>query len=103
MRAAINGVFVVCTFHAGSPTQALDRVLALASNEIKNAREILAQGLVAVVAQTLETQKDRRILKVRSLLLTEADGPAIREKIRKNEISSLDQDIENQSTRSLWA
>lgn len=103
VRAAINGVFVVCTFHAGSPTQALDRVLALASNEIKNAREILAQGLVAVVAQTLETQKDRRILKVRSLLLTEADGPAIREKIRKNEISSLDQDIENQSTRSLWA
>lgn len=102
VRAAINGVFVATTFHAGNPTQALERVLALASNEIKNAREILAQGLVAVVAQTLETRNDRRILKVRSLLVNGEDGPSIREKIRAGHIAQLDQDIDNQLKRDLW-
>jgi len=102
VRAAINGVFVATTFHAGNPTQALERVLALASNEIKNAREILAQGLVAVVAQTLETRNDRRILKVRSLVVTGEDGPSIREKIRAGQIAQLDQDIDNQLKRDLW-
>ncbi|WP_027601794.1 MULTISPECIES: ATPase, T2SS/T4P/T4SS family [Pseudomonas] len=102
VRAAINGVFVATTFHAGNPTQALERVLALASNEIKNAREILAQGLVAVVAQTLETRNDRRILKVRSLLVTGEDGASIREKIRAGQIAQLDQDIDNQLKRDLW-
>jgi len=102
VRAAINGVFVVSTLHAGSPTQALERVLALASNEIKNAREILAQGLVAVVAQTLESKNDRRFLKVRSLLATGEDAPGIREKIRAGQIAQLDQDIDNQQKRDLW-
>lgn len=102
IRAAINGVFVACTLHAGAPTQALERVIALASNKISNAREILAQGLVAVVAQTLETKADRRILKVRSLLVTGEDSPSIREKIRAGQIAQLDQDIDNQLKRGLW-
>ncbi|SEP48009.1 twitching motility protein PilT, partial [Pseudomonas sp. Snoq117.2] len=58
--------------------------------------------LVAVVAQTLETRNDRRILKVRSLLVTGEDGPSIREKIRAGHIAQLDQDIDNQLKRDLW-
>ncbi|MBX8588642.1 GspE family protein [Pseudomonas cichorii] len=102
VRAAINGVFIVTTLHAGSPAQAIERIATLAEPQIRNAREILAQGLIAVIAQSLEVQGGQRTLKIKSLSLTGPDGNGIREKIRTNQIAMVEQDVENQSNRSLW-
>lgn len=102
VRAAINGVFIVTTLHAGSVAQAIERVATLAEPKISNARSILAQGLVAVIALSLEGEASMRHLKIKSLSLTGSDGPGIREKIRTNQIAMLAQDVENQSNRSIW-
>lgn len=102
VRASINGHFIIATLHAGSIAQAVERIAELAEPEIPNVRAILAQGLVAVMVQALGTQGGIATLKVRSLLLTANEGPAIREKIRTNRIQQLDQEAEQQSQRSYW-
>lgn len=103
VRAAINGYFMITTLHAGSIEQGIERLASTAQPEIPNAREILAQGLIAVIWQTIESGVDgRRQLKSKSLLLTGQDGPGIREKIRTGHIELIAQDVENQSKRSLW-
>lgn len=102
LRAATNGYFISTTFHSGSIEQGIERLVATAQPDLPNAREILAQGLVAVIWQSIEDIADRRQLKVKTLLLTGKDGPGIREKIRAGHIDQLAQDVENQSNRSLW-
>ncbi|UXZ97257.1 Flp pilus assembly complex ATPase component TadA [Pseudomonas phytophila] len=102
VRAAINGVFIVTTLHAGSVPQAIERVATLAEPKISNVRSILSQGLVAVIALALEGQGSMRHLKIKSLSLTGKDGPGIREKIRSNQIAMLAQDVDHQSNRSIW-
>jgi twitching motility protein PilT len=104
VRASINGHYIVTTGHSGSPSQAIERFAALAQPQVSNAREILSQGLLAIVYQTLE--KNGRgmppTLKVKSLLFSGADGPGIREKIRTGHVQQVDQDVEIQSRRNLW-
>lgn len=102
VRAAINGVFVVATLHAGNPIQAIERVASLASAQIGNAHEILSQGLVATIAQRIEGQGTGRTLKVTSLLVTGEDAPSIRHKIRSGNLEQIAQDIDNQSKRGMW-
>lgn len=102
VRASINGHFIVTTSHSGSPSQAIEYIAALAQPKISNAREILAQGLLAVVFQTLEKGRGMPILKVKSLLFSGNDGPGIREKIRTGHVQQVDQDVENQSRRSIY-
>jgi len=70
---------------------------------LSNALQVLSQGLVAVIHQTLQTDsKGARRLKLQCLSLTGADAPSIREKIRQGDIQLLEQDIAQQSSRSLW-
>jgi len=102
VHGSINGHFIVTTSHSGSTSQAIERIAALAQPEISNAREILAQGLLAIICQTLEKNGSQKTLKVKSLLFTGEDAPGIREKIRTGHIQQIDQDVENQSQRSLW-
>ncbi|KPB80607.1 twitching motility protein PilT [Pseudomonas syringae] len=102
VRAAINGLFIITTVHAGTVPQAIERVATLAEPEISNVRSILSQGLVAVIALALDGEGSMRHLKIKSLSLTGHDGPGIREKIRSNQIAMLTQDLEYQSNRSLW-
>ncbi|SHN12645.1 twitching motility protein PilT [Pseudomonas asturiensis] len=102
VRASINGNFIITTGHSGSIPDVLERFASLAQPHISNAREILAKGLVAVVHQSLESIGSKKILKVKSLVLTGNDGAAIREKIRSGHIQQIEQDVENQSKRSLW-
>lgn len=102
VRAAINGHLIVTTSHSGSPSQAIEYIAALAQPKISNAREILAQGLLAVVFQTLEKNRGVSTLKVRSLLFSGDDGPGIREKIRTGNVQQVDQDVERQSRRNLY-
>ncbi|NWA23967.1 Flp pilus assembly complex ATPase component TadA [Pseudomonas gingeri] len=102
VRASINGHFIVTTSHSGSASQAIERIAALAQPQINNAREILAQGLLAIICQSLEKVGAQKILKVESLLFTGEDGPGIREKIRTGHVNQVDQDVENQSQRGVW-
>lgn len=104
VRASINGHFIITTSHAGSPAQAIERIAILAEPEIKNAQQILAQGLLAVVFQTLESsgRGDEATLKVKSLVFNGDDGQGIREKIRTGQVQLVDQDAESQSRRSLY-
>lgn len=102
VRAAINGLFIVTTVHAGTVPQAIERVITLAEPKISNVRSILSQGLVAVVALALEGEGDMRHLKIQSLSFTGPDVHGIREKIRADQIASLAQDVEHQSNKRMW-
>ncbi|MEA9979915.1 MULTISPECIES: ATPase, T2SS/T4P/T4SS family [unclassified Pseudomonas] len=102
VRASINGHFIITTSHSGSPSQAIEYIAALAQPEISNAREILAQGLLAVIFQTLDKGRGRSTLKVKSLLFSGEDGPGIRQKIRTGNVQQVDQDVENQSKRNIY-
>lgn len=103
IQASINGHLIICTGHAGSVTDGIERLSAMAQPTLKNSRELLSKGLVSVVHQSLskETEGVRR-LTLQSLLFTGKDGPSIREKVHAGKINLLDQDIANQSSRSLW-
>ncbi|MFC6299102.1 twitching motility protein PilT [Pseudomonas sp. CCM 7893] len=104
IQASINGHLIISTGHAGSVTQGIERLSALAQPLLSNARELLSKGLVAVIHQSLSkgTDGSRRVT-LQSLLFTGDDGPGIREKVRAGKITLLDQDIANQSSRSLWS
>lgn len=102
VRASINGHFIVTTSHSGSPSKAIEYIAALAQPKISNAREILAEGLLAVVFQTIEKSSGISTLKVKSLLFTGEDGPGIREKIRSGQVKLVDQDVDHQSRRNIY-
>lgn len=103
IKASINGHLIISTGHAGSVTQGIERICALAHPLLSNARELLSEGLVAVIQQSLSKNNDAsRRLTLQTLLFTGTDGLGIREKVRAGKVSLLDQDIVNQSSRSLW-
>ncbi|WP_339437504.1 ATPase, T2SS/T4P/T4SS family [Pseudomonas sp. EL_65y_Pfl1_R32] len=103
IQASINGHLIICTGHSGSVTHGIERLAALGQPLLKNARELLSKGLVAVIHQSLSMDSDGgRRLTLQSLLFTGEDGPSIREKIHSGKITLLGQDIANQSSRSLW-
>lgn len=103
VQACINGHLIICTGHSGSVIQGIERLAVLAQPQLPNAREILAQGLIAVIHQTLTTSSSGiKSLKLQCLSFTGQDGPGIREKVRSGHMASLEQDIAHQSSRSLW-
>ncbi|MBI6907104.1 ATPase, T2SS/T4P/T4SS family [Pseudomonas palleroniana] len=103
IQASINGHLIICTGHAGSVTQGIERIAALAQPLLSNARELLSKGLVAVIHQALSTGSEgSRRLTLQSLLFTGADSASIREKVHAGKITLLEQDIAHQSSRSLW-
>lgn len=103
IQASINGHFIICTGHSGNAALGIERLAVLAQPLLSNALQVLSQGLVAVIHQTLQSDsKGARRLKLQCLSLTGADAPSIREKIRQGDIQLLEQDIAQQSSRSLW-
>jgi len=103
VQASINGHFIICTGHAGSVPQGIERLASLAQPKVPNAKDLLAQGLIAVIHQTLTVDAAGfKRLKLQCLSLAGADAPGIREKIRAEQLQMLEQDIANQSSRSLW-
>jgi twitching motility protein PilT len=107
LQAGINGHFVVSTLHAGSIPQAIERLQTFALPRHKNANEILADGIAAVIWQYLEQvgqgsdQAAVRRLRVQSLILPASDGA--RQRIRKGQINQLSYDVDEQSLRVVWA
>lgn len=103
VQASINGHFIICTGHAGSVVKGIERIAVLAQPELPNAMQILSQGLIAVIHQTLQRSDNRQArLTLQCLSLTDEDAPAIREKIRQSQLQLLEQDIANQSSRNIW-
>ncbi|MBC3248253.1 Flp pilus assembly complex ATPase component TadA [Pseudomonas lurida] len=103
IQASINGHLIICTGHSGGVADAIERLSAMAQPILKNSRELLSRGLVAIIHQTLSKNSDGNTrLTLQSLLFTGEDGPSIREKVHAGKINLLDQDIANQSSRSLW-
>jgi len=103
VQASINGHFIICTGHAGSVPQGIERLASLAQPRVPNAKDLLAQGLIAVIHQALTPDTDGfKRLKLQCLSLAGTDAPGIREKIRAGQLQMLEQDIANQSSRSLW-
>ncbi|OLU25496.1 twitching motility protein PilT [Pseudomonas sp. PA15(2017)] len=103
VQASINGHLIICTGHSGNVIQGIERLAVLAQPQLPNARHILAQGLIAVIHQTLITSPSGiKHLKLQCLSFTGHDGAGIREKLRSGQIATLEQDIAHQSSRSLW-
>jgi hypothetical protein len=81
IQASINGHFIICTGHSGNAALGIERLAVLAQPLLSNALQVLSQGLVAVIHQTLQTDsKGARRLKLQCLSLTGTDAHSIREK-----------------------
>lgn len=105
VQASINGHLILCTGHSGSVAQGIERLAALAQPRLSNALQLLAQGLIAVIHQTLVTDPGGsgvRRLRLQCLSLLGDDSSGIREKIRSNNLTLIEQDIAHQNSRSLW-
>lgn len=103
VQASINGHFIICTGHSGSVIQGIERLAVLAQPVLPNALQILAQGLIAVIHQTLLNDGSGfKRLKLQCLSLASSESNGIREKIRSDKMQLLEQDIASQAARSLW-
>ncbi|WP_430446230.1 MAG: ATPase, T2SS/T4P/T4SS family [Pseudomonas piscis] len=103
VQASINGHFIICTGHSGSVIQGIERLAVLAQPVLPNALQILAQGLIAVIHQTLlKDGSGFKRLKLQCLSLASSESNGIREKIRSDKMQMLEQDIASQAARSLW-
>lgn len=106
LQASINGHFIVSTVHAGSITQAIERMQAFTLPRHSNANEILADGLSIVVWQALEKVPGQGSntnvrLRIQSLIVSASNGA--RQKIRKGDIDQVTHDVEEQSKQAAWA
>jgi twitching motility protein PilT len=104
LSAAINGHLVITTIHAGSVVEALQRLLkyAAVADESELARQILSEGLAAVVHQKLRRARDGaggvRVSILPQFLFIGAEAK-IRTKIREGKFEQLGDDIEQQRLR----
>lgn len=106
LKAGSNGKFIIATLHAGNIPQALERLITLASQYTDTAAETLADSLLAVVWQNLEDLPRQgggtvKRLTTSTLVIGRSDG-AIREKIRRGELPSIEHEIERQASQKIW-
>lgn len=101
-KASLNGHLVIATIHAKTATQAIEKLVTLAKPLAANTCEVVAEGLQAVICQTLDTNGTARHLVAEPLLLTGSDAPSIRDKIRRQNIHLVEEDVVRQKRASLW-
>ncbi|WP_354687252.1 ATPase, T2SS/T4P/T4SS family [Cupriavidus necator] len=105
VRASASGQLTFGTIHAGSASQALEKLAILAASgeggtSSESMRYMLSLGVSMVIWQTmLILPNGGRQLSVRALSCIGEDGLAIRSKIRDNKLQTLENDIEHQSRR----
>lgn len=103
VHASINGHLVLTTLHAGSITQAIERLCALASPKLdNNAYAIVAEGLSAVIWQEILTGRGGRAMVISRGFYLGPDDQAVRDKIRKREIPSLEGEIDRRMNKLVW-
>jgi Tfp pilus assembly pilus retraction ATPase PilT len=103
-RAGIDGHLVLSTGHGGSPVEGLERIHALASQNERNAAQLLADGVAVVVWQSLDPvmvggQHKRR---VRTQMLRVKGNAGVQMKIREGKFGGLIQDLQQQSNAAAW-
>lgn len=93
LKASINGIFVIATFHASSIETALQRFHALAAGQdsayAEDVANLLSTGLIGVVHQNLIGDADKR-LEANMLWITEKDH-TIRTLIREKRWQNLNE------------
>ncbi|WP_122423043.1 ATPase, T2SS/T4P/T4SS family [Pseudomonas viridiflava] len=103
LSAGSNGELIAATFHAMGIPEALERLIATAATP--SAANLLADSLLGVIWQdlTVVVKDDKTQFKrfTSQTLLVRGDS-AVREKIRKGNIASLQQEIDQQGKRGIW-
>lgn len=107
VKAGLNGHLILGTMHAGSPAQAIERIITLASGELDNAAEVLSAGLGMIIWQQLKRTRnaDGRLIArliAKPLVLSGEDQASIREKIRANNARAVMQEVEQQIASAQW-
>lgn len=103
IRQSINGLTVISTIHAKTAVEAVTRLVTFADQTMKGAGGVLAQGLRAVIHQSIERIPDGGVRMIfRGLRLDGPDADGIRTKIRTNKIELLAQEFDNQARRQTW-
>ncbi|WP_324729677.1 ATPase, T2SS/T4P/T4SS family [Pseudomonas chlororaphis] len=107
LKAGSNGELILATFHAGSIPQALERLIALAEAHTTSAAKLLANSLLGVMWQNLEIEKthagtDFKRIEISTLLVAGENAAGVREKIRRQEIGAITQDIDQQAAQAVW-
>jgi twitching motility protein PilT len=98
LRAAVNGHLIIATIHGSGIIESLDRVLALGrEHDGESAADLLADGLSAVIHQTLEGLPKK--LKTQFLFTTHATSDSTRAKIRAGGTIQLGTEIQAQRNR----
>lgn len=103
-RAGIDGHLVMSTGHGGSPIEGLERIHALASQNERNAAQLLADGVALVVWQTLDTVliEGRHKKRARTKMLRVKGNTGVQTKIREGKFGALLQDLDQQSNAAAW-
>lgn len=105
LRAAISGHVVIATIHGGSIQEAITSVIKLVSArlDIELARQMLSEGLAAVIYQELKTyvNKDTKATSRRPAMRTLffEGNQGLRSKIREGRTELLQTEIEAQHER----
>lgn len=107
LKAGGNGKLIIATLHGGSEILALERMITLASEHTSTAAEMLADSLLAVMWQHLDEEPKQgggtfKRLTSSGLVIQGPEASSIREKIRRNELSSLAHEIERQANQKMW-
>ena len=102
VHASINGHLILTTIHAGSITQALERLCSQAAHTMSNPYPIVAEGISAVVWQEMHMGLRGRAMVITHDLTFLPGEDIMRDKIRKGEISSLKHDIDQRVQRMAW-
>jgi twitching motility protein PilT len=107
LKAGTNGKLIFATMHAASIPLSLERMITLASQFSRTAADTLAESLLAVVWQNLEEAPKQgggtfKRFTSNTLVLSGDDAGQIRERIRRNDLSSLDGEIDRQAARQIW-
>lgn len=100
-RASINGHMVLSTIHADSPANAVQRFHSLCSGQSPRASDLIADGLAAVVWQTIRrrSQDQRNATRLETKVLRVRGIHAVTAKIRDGKFAMLDQDVVDQANK----
>lgn len=97
INASVNGHLIIATIHAGSITQAIERLISL--SETDELRSLLAEGLAMVIYQA----RTAKIVTFNILSLVDNGrniiASGLRQKIKKKETHTIKSDSESQMNK----
>lgn len=112
LRASINGHLILSSIHAGSLTQAIERLQTFSLQKASNTNSILADGLSMVVWQRIDKgefvvggQDDgesRAVSRLRSEFLMVRNENTVKTRIRDGKLDGLIHDVKEQQAKMAW-